>query len=177
MFGVGLNGYRHQQVSTDASLDRRVHHSSLRVLPQPDPHRTFSLVSADLILLNSEAVALEADFIILRQIGAAEDRATSSISQRALKAANAIMSVFGASDHCEDREQVAELVKKCRAIAASVLGQMGAEDRKKLCTADKGAAPDAKMWAIGHWFVFPPPKAMRLSLSLCPRSSSLSAGR
>lgn len=115
------------------------------------PNRTFTLASADLILLNAQAVALDADFDMLRQIGSTPTADSSSISQRALKAANDIMNTFGASDHCNSAEEVDDLVKRCRAMAARVLGRMDEEDRKKLCTFDKDCAPDAKMWAIGHW--------------------------
>jgi hypothetical protein len=70
------------------------------------------------------------------------------------------MNTFGASDHFRSVEELDEVVKRCRDIASAVLGNMGEEERKKLCTFDKESGPDAKMWAIGHWYVPPRPTLM-----------------
>lgn len=118
MFGIGLNGFRHQR---------------------PDMNMRYQLILADLVLVRSEAVALQVDFQILSQIARAPDRDESSVSQRALKACNDIMNAFRRRDG--DQELVDSVVDQCRSIARSVLGKMD------------GTQPsgDAKIWGIGHW--------------------------
>ncbi|KAJ9125450.1 hypothetical protein QFC22_000411 [Naganishia vaughanmartiniae] len=129
MFGLGMNGYRHQR---------------------PDPNRYFSLAFADIVLINSEAVNLELDFEMVRQVAQSADREHSSLSHRALRVANDMMNAFRASNHYQTEEQLSAAIEKCRRIAARVLGDMSEERRKTLCTASRESGPDAKMWAIGH---------------------------
>lgn len=94
---------------------------------------------ADLVLVRSEAVALQIDFQILTQIARAPDRDESSVSQRALKACNDIMNTFRRRDG--DEERVDTVIEECRNIGQAVLGKMD------------GTQPsgDAKIWGIGHW--------------------------
>lgn len=75
----------------------------------------------------------------------------SSVSQRALKAANDIMNMFGSSDNYHTDEEVDAMVQRCRTIAGTVLGPRDEESRKRLCTFDPQSGADAKMWSIGHW--------------------------
>jgi hypothetical protein len=111
------------------------------------------LAFADIVLINSEAVELELDFEMVRQVAQSADRDHSSLSHRALRAANDMMNAFRASNHYKTEEQLSAAIEKCRRIAARVLGDMSEERRKTLCTASRESGPDAKMWAIGHWYV------------------------
>jgi alpha-mannosidase len=147
MFGLGMNGYRHQRpdVSTVyAYLEEQADESF-------QPNRYFNLAFADIVLINSEAVELELDFEMVRQVAQSGDREHSSLSHRALRAANDMMNAFRASNHYKTEEQLSAAIEKCRRIAARVLGDMSEERRKTLCTASRESGPDAKMWAIGHW--------------------------
>lgn len=102
-------------------------------------HMRYQLMLADLVLVRSEAVALQIDFQILTQIARAPDRDESSVSQRALKACNDIMNTFRRRDG--DEERVDTVIEECRNIGQAVLGKMD------------GTQPsgDAKIWGIGHW--------------------------
>lgn len=99
----------------------------------------FQLKLADLVLVRSEAVALQIDFQILSQIAREPRKAESSVSQRALKACNDIMNTFRRRD--DDEERIDDVVKECREIAKRVLGDVGAAE----------PTGDAYIWGIGHW--------------------------
>lgn len=132
------------------------------VFAHPQPNRSFGLVSAALIHRNSKAFALEVDFEMLRQVSSIHNRDASSLSLRALNAANQIMSVFGSSDRFQSTEDTNAVLDRCRDIAATVLGKYEGEDRQKLCTIGKDSIPkNVKLWAIGHWSVSWPPSASK----------------
>ncbi len=63
------------------------------------------------------------------------------------------MNTFGGSDHFQTEEELDQVVQKCRRIAPSILGGVQ-EGKSKLCTFDRKCGQDAKIWAIGRWYVF-----------------------
>ncbi|WVQ85168.1 hypothetical protein IAT38_007333 [Cryptococcus sp. DSM 104549] len=117
IFGIGINGLRHHP---------------------PDMNMDYTIDIADLILQRSEAAALRTDFQILHQLVRHPNGAQSSLSRRALKAANDIMNAF----RSDTPELIDTTVKEGRAIAAEVIGDSSKaleEDEDKL-----------QIWAIGH---------------------------
>jgi alpha-mannosidase len=151
MFGTGLNGYRHQRPDVSSRSSLPVNYWLTVYLLQENIY--FKLEAAHLLLQNSQAAALELDFTALRQISLSPDRVRSSVAHRALKACNDIMNKFKSSDHYETREQLVQLLRQCREIGWKVLGPLDDASRKKLCTWDDECGPEAKVWAIGHWYV------------------------
>lgn len=154
MFGLGMNGYRHQRpdVSSRGEGEWSSHGADISTsILNSQPHRYFSLAFADLVLIRSEAVALELDFEIVKQVSQSADRQHSSLSHRALRAANEMMNTFRSSDSWKTEQELQQMIRECRDIAERVLGSMGEERRRTLCTSDRDSGPDAKMWAIGHW--------------------------
>jgi hypothetical protein len=112
----------------------------------------YQIKIADLVLVNSVAIALQIDFQILSQIARASDRESSNISQRALIATNDIMNTFRRRDEdISDPAILDDVIVRCREISQSVLGPLDKGAQKKLCTHDAGCFPEAKIWAIGHW--------------------------
>lgn len=103
---------------------------------------SFQLAQAELVLARGEARALRTDFAILTQMSRVAAGQTSSVSRRALVAANKIMSAFHRTAG-DDEAGLDRVVAECRKIAAGVLGDV------------EGAArpPNAetKVWGIGHW--------------------------
>lgn len=88
---------------------------------------------------------------MVKQVAQSPDREHSSVSHRALRAANEMMNVFRASNHYTTEESLAGMIKRCRTIASGILGDMSEERRRTLCTFDRNSGPNAKVWAIGHW--------------------------
>lgn len=109
----------------------------------------YALVAADLVLVNSLGRAVELDFQTLRQIS--QDPIRSGIAQRALKACNDIMNHFTRWPGDDTDGSLSRVLTGCREISQSVLGQLDAEGISKTTTHDPSCAPDAKIWAIGHW--------------------------
>ncbi|WOO86295.1 Alpha-mannosidase [Vanrija pseudolonga] len=126
MFGLGLNGFRHQQ---------------------PDMNVHFRIDSADIVLARSEARSLYIDFKVLTQMARGPGTATSSLQRQALRAANDIMNVFKIAEGRENDDELDRVVAQCRAIAAGVIGRPNDEELVK-DTARVG--DDAQLWGIGH---------------------------
>lgn len=114
-------------------------------------NKYYPLVSADLILVNTEGRALELDFQSLRQIAQDPQASTSGISQRALKACNDIMNHFTRWHGDQEDGSLARVISECRQISQSVLGRLDKEAIQELTTHNPDCAPGAKLWAIGHW--------------------------
>jgi hypothetical protein len=114
-------------------------------------NKYYALVAADLVLVNSLGRNVELDFQTLRQIS--QDPIRSGIAQRALKACNDIMNHFTRWPGDDTDGSLSEVLTECREISQSVLGQLDAEGISKTTTHDPLCAPDAKIWAIGHWSV------------------------
>ncbi|OCF39360.1 hypothetical protein I317_06845 [Kwoniella heveanensis CBS 569] len=130
MFGLGLNGFRHQR---------------------PDMNVSFQLITADIVLIRSEARALQIDFQILNQLGnPPEGGESSSLSRRALRAANEIMNRFRRTDGDEEDGSLDETIRACREIGWEVLGPLDPESVKSLCTHVQDDDEEATIWGIGH---------------------------
>ncbi|WVF71778.1 hypothetical protein IAT40_006586 [Kwoniella sp. CBS 6097] len=130
MFGLGLNGFRHQR---------------------PDMNVSFQLVTADVVLMRSEARALQIDFQILNQLGNPPTGSeTSSLSRRALRAANEIMNRFKRTDGDDEDGSLDETIRACRKIGWEVLGPLDSESIKSLCTHVQNDKEEAIIWGIGH---------------------------
>ncbi|RSH89663.1 Glycoside hydrolase, 38 vacuolar alpha mannosidase [Saitozyma podzolica] len=119
LYGIGINGQRHHE---------------------PDMNMLYHLTLADLVLYRSSAHALRHDFELLHQLARAENGERSSLSRRALKAANEIMNSFRISHDEEDQDRI---VAECRRIAGAVIG--GKASRH---IADPTTTP--QIWATGH---------------------------
>ncbi|WRT66773.1 uncharacterized protein IL334_003736 [Kwoniella shivajii] len=115
IFGIGINGYRHHE---------------------PDMNMKYHLELADLVLVRSEAHALKIDFQVLKQLARAAEGERSSISRKALKAANEIMNVF----RIDSQEVIDESIKQGRNLARSVLGS----------EVERLEDEDVRIWALGH---------------------------
>jgi hypothetical protein len=111
----------------------------------------YALVSADLVLVHTEGQALELDFQSLRQIAQDSQSNTSRISQRALKACNDIMNHFTRGNNDQEDGSLAQVIRECRQISQSVLGRLDREAVSELTTHNPDCAPQATLWAIGHW--------------------------
>ncbi|RSH94200.1 Glycoside hydrolase, 38 vacuolar alpha mannosidase [Saitozyma podzolica] len=122
LFGVGINGFRHQR---------------------PDMNVSFKLASADLVLARSEARALQIDFKVLAQLARAEEGERWAVSRRALRAANEVMNAFRRSKGDGVTGELDLVVSRCREIARSVLGHID-----KGVTSKPSRA--AMIWGIGH---------------------------
>lgn len=109
----------------------------------------YDLVTADLVLVNTLGRAVELDFQTLRQIS--QDPIRSGIAQRALKACNDIMNCFTRWPGDEADGSLSGVLSECRKISQALLGSLDAEGISKTTTHDPNCAPDAKIWAIGHW--------------------------
>nr|XP_019002605.1 uncharacterized protein I203_05090 [Kwoniella mangroviensis CBS 8507]OCF66066.1 hypothetical protein I203_05090 [Kwoniella mangroviensis CBS 8507] len=129
MFGLGLNGFRHQQ---------------------PDMNVYFQLAVADIVLIRSEARALQIDFQILSQIGTHPDSEGSSLSQRALRASNGIMNTFRRTDGDDHNGSLDNVIRRCREIGWDVLGPLDEQGVGKLTTRSDTSQKDARIWGIGH---------------------------
>lgn len=105
---------------------------------------SFQLIQADIVLVRTEARALSYDFVMLSQIARMTNGKSSSLSRRALVAANEIMSTFRRRAGDEENGELERIISKCRDIATKVLGNKS-----------PGGSPseDTKVWAIGHWWV------------------------
>jgi hypothetical protein len=109
----------------------------------------YELITADLVLANSLGRALELDFQSLRQVS--EDPIRSGIAQKALKACNDIMNRFTRWPGDDTDGALSRVLHECRSISQAVLGPLDAAGISKTTTHDPNCAPDAKIWAIGHW--------------------------
>lgn len=104
----------------------------------PDMNRYFSLASADLVVPNEDAWRLLWDFTTLREIVGSLPGNTS-LQNKALTTANAIMNAFNAGDP--------ESIASARKIAEDVLGEGWAA--KGAGVYNEGPAK-ADIWGIGH---------------------------
>nr|XP_019011845.1 uncharacterized protein I206_03951 [Kwoniella pini CBS 10737]OCF50626.1 hypothetical protein I206_03951 [Kwoniella pini CBS 10737] len=129
MFGLGLNGFRHQQ---------------------PDMNVFFQLALADIVLVRSEARALQIDFQILSQIGTHPDSEGSSLSRRALRASNDIMNHFRRVNDDDDDGSLDDRIRQCREIGWEVLGPLDEQSDQQADQDDSKARDDARIWGIGH---------------------------
>nr|XP_018263421.1 uncharacterized protein I303_03290 [Kwoniella dejecticola CBS 10117]OBR85579.1 hypothetical protein I303_03290 [Kwoniella dejecticola CBS 10117] len=129
MFGLGLNGFRHQQ---------------------PDMNVSFQLALADIVLCRSEARALQIDFQILSQIGTHPNSEGSSMSRRALRASNEIMNEFRRTEGDDQDGSLDRRIRRCREIGWEVLGALDEQGIKELATSNHKAHDDARIWGIGH---------------------------
>jgi hypothetical protein len=144
-FGLGRGGFRHQAPAVSALLEA-VTDLQLDVF--------YELHIADIVLVNEEARALRIDFQMLTQMARVPGAETSRVSQRALKACNDIMNTFRRVDGDEaDRSLVDALVRRCRELSQSVLGPLDHDSQQSLAAYNPGCAENAKIWAIGHWYV------------------------
>ncbi|CED85351.1 glycoside hydrolase family 38 protein [Phaffia rhodozyma] len=149
----GYSGLRRVEYVLDEHSRQSTHHFYIEIscngmfgVPQggneiepPDPNRTFSLDKADLIAPNLEAWALMYDFNLLSQI--ATSSPSTPICDRALNAANEIMSTFRAGDD--------KTIGACRKIAERILGDGWEKDGAQVW--EKGQEKGAGlMWGLGH---------------------------
>ena len=134
MFGLGLNGFRHQRPDVSAF-------SGCGINKQMNV--SFQLVQADLVLARGEARALRTDFLVLTQMARVANGERSSLSRRALVATNRIMSTFHRRAGDDKTGQLDKIVKACRDIAAEVLGDVS--------VIGEPASKATKIWGIGHW--------------------------
>jgi hypothetical protein len=95
----------------------------------------YHLNVADLAQVRSEAHALQVDFQVLNQIQREAGGDTSSLSRRAMKAANDVISAW------KTGIQVDERVRNCREITKRFFGSTTAHE----------VDDETKIWAIGHW--------------------------
>lgn len=145
VFGLGRGGFRHQPPAVSAVLEA-VTDLQLDVF--------YELHIADIVLVNEEARALRIDFQILTQMARVPGADTSPVSQRALKACNDIMNTFRRVDGDEaDRSLVDAVVRRCRDLSQSVLGPLDHDSQRSLAAYNPDCAANAKIWAIGHWYV------------------------
>lgn len=107
----------------------------------------FKIDSADIVLARSEARALYIDFKVLTQMARGPGTATSSLQRQALRAANDIMNVFKVAEGGDDA-QLDDVVARCRAISAGVIGS---PDDEELVKDTARVGDDAQLWGIGHW--------------------------
>ena len=114
-------------------------------------NKYYPLVSADLVLVNTEGRALELDFQSLCQIAHDTQASTSGISQRALKACSDIMNHFTRWRGDAEDGSLDKAILECRQISQSVLGKLDKEAIGDLTIYNADCAPEAKLWAIGHW--------------------------
>jgi hypothetical protein len=101
----------------------------------------YHLTLADLVLYRSSAHALRHDFELLHQLARADNGERSSLSRRALKAANEVMNSFRVSQDEEDQDRI---IADCRGIAGVVIGQ-------NCCRHLPDPTRTPQIWATGHW--------------------------
>jgi alpha-mannosidase len=120
------------------------------------PNRFFPLVSADIILPNLPVRALKTDFRILTELARHDQAKQFGLSQRALKACDDIMNRFRRvkGDTENNFKGVDKMIEELREISWSVLGRLDEEGLRGTCIWDKGER-EARVWAIGHWYVRP----------------------
>jgi len=125
-------------------------------LADTQPNRQFPLVSADIILPNLPVRALKTDFRILTEVARHDQAKQMGLAQRALKACDEIMNNFRRTKGDTDNgfEKVDEMIQRLREISWGVLGKLDEEGLKGTCVWDRGER-EAKVWAIGHWYVRP----------------------
>lgn len=104
---------------------------------------SFQLAIADIVVDRSQARQLRIDFQVLTQLSRMENGGKTSISRRALHAANEIMNAFKRVDGDDHEGILDERIAHCQSIAATVLGQRG--------QASGDSSRQASIWAIGHW--------------------------
>lgn len=114
----------------------------------------YELHIADIVLVNEEARALRIDFQMLSQMARVPGAETSPVSQRALQACNDIMNTFRRVDGDEGDESLVDaVVRRCREVSQSVLGPLDHDSQQSLAAYNPDCAANAKIWAIGHWYV------------------------
>lgn len=84
-------------------------------------------------------MALHIDFKVLTQLAIAPDAHCSPVAQKSLRVANQIMDTF---HHPANSAAVDDAIKRCRALAATVIGSLD--------PADQSSLGETKIWAIGH---------------------------
>ncbi|KAI8992732.1 glycosyl hydrolases family 38 N-terminal domain-containing protein [Trametes punicea] len=104
----------------------------------PDMNRYFQLASADLVVVNMEAWKLLWDFQTLREL-ADSLPGNTSLQNKALVAANAIMNEFDKEDPLS--------ISRARKLAEDVFGEAWDEKGDKIY---KEGPPKAQIWGIGH---------------------------
>ena len=125
-------------------------------IAHPQPNRHFPLVSADIILPNLPVRALKTDFRILTELARHDQAKQFGLSQRALKACDDIMNKFRRvkGDTEDNFRGVDGMIQELREIGWSVLGKLDEEGVRGTCIWDKEDR-EARVWAIGHWYVRP----------------------
>ena len=125
-------------------------------------NRSFPLLHAHLAVPNVAVRDMHADFRMLHQISQSTENRASDLPRRAMKAANAMMDAFRrVPGDKKDPDLLTPVVEHCRSIAWKVLGSLSEEDRKALAPWDPNVQPNAKVWAIGHWYVRSVPFVMK----------------
>jgi len=143
LFGLGLNGFRHQQPDVSGLSPLRLFRDPcVRPLPLQQMNVSFQLAIADIVLVRSEARALFIDFKLLVQMAKIGEHQSLGISQKALHVCNEIMNHFHRSKGDEEGK-LDQVVKKCRELAASLLGDPNVNALVE--------SPNAQIWGIGHW--------------------------
>ncbi|KAI0351116.1 hypothetical protein OH77DRAFT_1506678 [Trametes cingulata] len=104
----------------------------------PDMNRYFQLATADLVVLNVEAWDLLWDFQTLREL-ADSLPGNTSLQNKALTTANAIMNVFDKGDPSS--------IRAARKLAEEVFGEDWAKKGEKIY---KEGPEKAQIWGIGH---------------------------
>lgn len=104
---------------------------------------------------NLEARGLRTDFRILMEVARHPDAKLFGLGQRALRACDDIMNAFRrvAGDGADNFAGADAMIGGLRSIAWEVLGDLDEESLQKVCVRDTQDR-DAKVWAIGHWWVF-----------------------
>jgi alpha-mannosidase len=103
-------------------------------------------VSAAIVVPNLQVRALRLDFNLLVQIARTPDPFSAALQQRALKAANDVISAFRVDSN---GKVTSEVLAKCRALAAEVIGDLSEEGLAAVATRSTKQR-DGKVWAIGH---------------------------
>jgi len=132
------------------------HHGHRALISADDQlNRTFELVSADIVVPNLVARGLRTDFLVLTEIARHPDGRLQGLSQRALKACDDIMNAFTRFEGDEQGDRlVDDMLQRCREMAWQVLGRLDEGSLKKAC-ARSPEKREARMWAMGHWYVCP----------------------
>ena len=102
---------------------------------------------------NLVARGLRTDFLVLTEIARHPDGRLQGLSQRAMKACDDIMNAFTRLEGDEEGERLVDgMMQKCREMAWEVMGDLSEENLGKVCTRSTEER-EARMWAMGHWFV------------------------
>lgn len=121
---------------------------------EPPKDRTFPLVAADIVVPNYHARGLRNDFRLLTEIARHPDAKTFGLSKKAYKACDDIMNRFKrtAGDQANNFAGVDAMLQECRKIGWDVIGSLDEESLKQVAVNNLDVI-EAKVWAIGHWYV------------------------